>query len=671
MDVEIVQRARTGDSHALEEIYNGTRQMVYFTALGIVRNEDDAEDVVQDTYIKVFQNIARLQDERAFISWLKTIVVNISKNSLKKRKPTLFQNREEEDAALGTIEEVGEDFLPQEYVDQEEKREIVRSMIENLPDTQRTAVMLYYFDELPLSEVSRVMETTEGTTKSRLNYARKQIRVKVDEQERQGNKLYAGVPMLTRILHLVSQSCNLPTETAKHILANSLQAANIAAGTAASSAAAGSEVANQAMIADRASTALESSVAGTAAKASATRGVLAKIAGMSAQTKLIALIAAGVVVVGSGTGAVLAVKHHNDAAQAAIVLQQKQKAESAAKAKAAFEAAAKKKKEEEPAASGEQTGQQNPELMAQLCDAEWISVMNGMGEQEYVHFYSDGTCKFVYEEKIPKENKPMAEAEIQHEEYDGIFQTIGDNDISVSLKYSKEGKADSSKDCTGIYTVGWDWDDPDMEKGIKAEGGPNALPMTLTLKSGAMPFGRTEIGGAYGYYKSGWPDSTASSGSTSNSASSSDSQAASSGAVDKTATGPAVDYLGLTLEQLEDRFGKDYYTPGNHSGGAIVTYQDKRAPYRFVLDGTDLNPSDKVVLVDIDAGAQADSQLTAGWSLQKLKSVVGDSVGTPEENPVEYGWSVSIDKGNYSVEYGWEDQSGTGKSWTEVWLKTR
>ena len=670
MDVEIVQRAKTGDSHALEEIYNGTRQMVYFTALEIVRNEDDAEDVVQDTYIKVFQNIARLQDERAFISWLKTIVVNISKNSLKKRKPTLFQSREEEDAALGTIEEVGEDFLPQEYVDQEEKREIIRSMIENLPDTQRTAVMLYYFDELPLSEVSRVMETTEGTTKSRLNYARKQIRVKVDEQERQGNKLYAGVPMLTRILHLVSRNCNLPTETAKHILANSLQAANIAAGTAASSAAAGSEVANQAIIADQASTALESSAAGTAAKASATKGVLAKIAGMSAQTKLVALIAAGIVVVGSGTGAVLAVKHHNDAAQEAIVLQQKQKAESAAKA--ATEAAAEKKEEKEPAAvSSGQPARKNPELMARLCDVEWISVMNGMGEQEYVRFYSDGTCKFVYEGKIPEENKPMAEAETQHEEYGGTFQTIGDNDISVSLKYSEEGKADSSKDCTGIYTVGWDWDDPDLEKGIKAEGEPNALPMTLTLKSGAMPFGRTKIGESYGYYKSGGPDSTASSGSTSNSAPSSGSQAASSGTVNQTAAGPAADYLGLTLEQLEDRFGKDYYSPGNYSGGAIVTYQDKRAPYQFVLDGTDFNPSDKVVLVDIDAGAQADSQLTAGWSLQKLKSVVGDSVGTPEENQVEYGWSVSIDKGNYSVEYGWEDQSGTGESWTEVWLKTR
>lgn len=320
MDVEIVQRARTGDSHALEEIYNDTRKMVYFTALGIVRNENDAEDVVQDTYIKVFQNIARLQDEKAFISWLKTIVVNVSKNNLKKRKPMLFQNDEEEDAVLGSIEEVGEDFLPQEYVDQAEKREIIKSMIENLPDAQRTAVMLYYFDELPLSEVSKVMETTEGTTKSRLNYARKQIRAKVDEQEKKGNKLYAGVPMLTRILHLVSQNYDLPAETANHILTNSLQAASIAAGTAASSAAAGPEAANQAAIASQASA---SSAAGTAAKTSAAKGILAKIAGMSAQTKLIALIAAGVVVVGSGTGAVLAVKYHNDAARASVSQQVK------------------------------------------------------------------------------------------------------------------------------------------------------------------------------------------------------------------------------------------------------------------------------------------------------------------------------------------------------------
>lgn len=671
MDVEIVQRAKTGNSHALEEIYNDTRQMVYFTALGIVRNEDDAEDVVQDTYIKVFQNIARLQDEKAFINWLKMIVVNVSKNNLKKRKPMLFQNNEEEDAVLGSIEEVGENFLPQEYVDQAEKREIIKSMIENLPDAQRTAVMLYYFDELPLSEVSKIMETTEGTTKSRLNYARKQIRAKVDEQERQGNKLYAGVPMLTRILHMVSRNYDLPAETAKYILANSLQEANIAAGTAASSAAAGSEAAGQAAIADQASAALESSATGTATKASVAKGILAKIAGMSARTKLIALIAAGVVVVGSGTGAALAVKHHNDAVQAAIVLQQKQKAESEAKAKAASEAAAKKKAEEEAAASSQQEGQQNSELMAQLCTEGWAYQGNGFAVQEGAYFYPDGTCKFVCDKKVIEDGLTIGEAPWQREEYDGTFQTIGGNDISVSLKYSKEQVADSSKDCSGIYTVGWNWNDPTMEEMVKTEEGPNVSPMTLTLKSlisGDMPFEAKKVGEVYDFYIVSQSDSTTSSESTSSTAPSSSSQTTSSG-TEKMSTGYAIDYLGLTLQQLSDRLGKDYYSPGNYSGGAVIAYHDNRTPFQFIFPVIPPEASTKITVVVVKKDDPIDSQLKGGMTYQQLKSVFGSSVGTPEENVVVGGWGIAVEKEKYFVNYYWSDQAGTDPTSTFVDLK--
>ena len=333
MNSEIVKRAKAGDGQALEELYRETRQMVYFTALGIVKNEDDAEDLVQDTYIKAFENLARLQEEKAFLTWLKTIVIHISKNYLKKRKPMLFQDDEEEDAVIGSIEEVGEDFLPQEYLEQEEKQKTIKDIIFDLPDAQRIAVTLYYYSELTLSEVSKIMETANGTTKSRLNYARKQIKAKVDEQEKQGNKMYVSVPMLTRILHMVSKQYDLPAEAAKHILANSLPAANLAAPAASS--AAGSGAAGQA-VAESASGALEGT-AGTVGKSAAVKGLLAKVAGLSIQTKVIALITTAAVITG-GTGAAVAVKKHGDAVQAAIVLQQEKERE----AKAASEAAAEK-----------------------------------------------------------------------------------------------------------------------------------------------------------------------------------------------------------------------------------------------------------------------------------------------------------------------------------------
>lgn len=409
MDSEIVKKAKAGDSRAMEEIYNKTRQMVYFTALGIVKNEYDAEDLVQDTYIKVFENLHRLQDEATFPKWLKTIVINISKNHLKKKKPALFQDDKEEDTVIGSIEEVSENFLPQEYLEQEEKLKTIKNMVFDLPDTQRIAVTLYYYNELPLSEVSKIMETSDGTTKSRLNYARKQIKAKVDEQEKKGNKLYVGVPMLTRILHLVSQKYDLPAQAAKDILANSLKAANISAGTAA---AVDSGAAGQSIAVDSAPVAAEDSAAETAANTTAGKGILAKIAGMSVKTRVIALFSIGVLLAGGGTGIAAAVKQQNDAAQAAIVLQQKQKAEKEAKAKAASEAAAKKAKEN---AASSQAKESSSQAIAS-------ATLSDHDKQIY---------KAYYDANFKGKAKAVFFADLTHDGNDEMLVTYqGQNDVS-------------------------------------------------------------------------------------------------------------------------------------------------------------------------------------------------------------------------------------------------
>ena len=380
MDSEVVKRAKAGDTGALEEIYNETRQMVYFTALGIVKKEDDAEDVVQDTYMKAFENLPRLQEDKAFPKWLKTIVIHISKNYLKKCKPVLFRDDEQEDAVIGSAEEISEDFLPQEYLEQTEKQKIIQDMVFGLPDAQRIAVILYYYDELPLSEVSKVMETADGTTKSRLNYARKQIKAKVDEQEKQGNKLYVGVPMLTRILHMVSQRCDLPAEAAKHILSNSLRAANVTVPTA-SSTAAGSGAAQAA--AGKSAPGVMENIA--AAGKPAAKGLLAKIAGMSVKTRVISLISAAVLLAGGGTGIAVAVKQHNDAAQAAIVMQQNR--DRAAKA-----AAAKTKQEAAKAAVSSRAASSSSQAAAP-------GTLSEQDRQLYKAFYNanfEGTAKGVF-----------------------------------------------------------------------------------------------------------------------------------------------------------------------------------------------------------------------------------------------------------------------------------
>lgn len=279
---EAVRRGKKGDRQSLEEIYNETKDMVYFTVLKLVKNENDAQDLVQDIYIKALQKLEELKDDSAFIKWLKIIAINSSKNYLKSSKPLLFKTQEEEEIKLSSISETNEDFLPAEYADQKEKCRLIMEIVDNLPSLQRTAVMLYYFNELSVGEVAEIMETNEGTTKSRLNYARKQIKDKVEEHERKGTKLYgfSAVPFLTTVLHNASKDYFIPADVSRKILQTSLRAFE----------------------ASRANTAAGGEGVVTTVKAAkeSTIALIGKSLGASMTTKIVAGIVAAGLVAGSG-----------------------------------------------------------------------------------------------------------------------------------------------------------------------------------------------------------------------------------------------------------------------------------------------------------------------------------------------------------------------------------
>ncbi len=209
----IVVRAKQGDKEAFDELYRQTQRMVYFTALKLTQDEESAKDISQDTYLKVFSELPGLHDDRVFPAWVKSIAANTSKNYLLKKKPLLFASDEEEEAAISSVPEIGEEFLPEEYAMRREKARLVMEIVDRLPQTQRMSVILFYYDGFSVVEVAKIMETSEGTTKSRLNYARKTIKEEIERLEKKGTRLYA-VPLflLSRILHKASEEYDMPPE---------------------------------------------------------------------------------------------------------------------------------------------------------------------------------------------------------------------------------------------------------------------------------------------------------------------------------------------------------------------------------------------------------------------------------------------------------------------------
>lgn len=206
----IVPKAQGGDPKALDELYKSTSRAVYFTCLSLLKKEQDAEDLMQSTYIRAFKKLKTLEQPEKFEPWIKRIAANLCKDFLVKKGAHPEQSLDEE----GFDEQVDENFLPDEYIINAEKRGIVmKIMREKLSDVLYQTVIRFYFDEMTVAEIAEEMNCLEGTVKYRLNSARAKIRQGVLDYEKiSDDKLYAfvGLPFLTRLLIEESKAASVP-----------------------------------------------------------------------------------------------------------------------------------------------------------------------------------------------------------------------------------------------------------------------------------------------------------------------------------------------------------------------------------------------------------------------------------------------------------------------------
>ena len=215
---DYVEKFQNGDVNAFNVIYDETKDSVYALLCSYTKNQEESFDLMQETYITVNKKIDTLKDNESVKSWINRIAINKANRYFEKNKREVLLS-EDGQGLFETQLEKDEEFLPQELLDSKEKQRIIKDIIDNLPLEQKTAVYLYYFDELSLAEVAEDMQCSEGTIKSRLNYARKKIKNEVDTWEKKGTKLYStGIPMLLLLLRSQLGDVNMPIEKSKKIL---------------------------------------------------------------------------------------------------------------------------------------------------------------------------------------------------------------------------------------------------------------------------------------------------------------------------------------------------------------------------------------------------------------------------------------------------------------------
>ena len=184
----IVEKAKQGDNDSFNTLFTETYNDVYYFALKTVKDETLAADVTQDTFVTIFQNIDSLNDPVAYPAWSRQITYRHCLQYLKKQNREVAVDENEDGTTIfDTLEEERTEFIPEENLDKDDFKKTILQMVDSLPEEQRTAVILYYYDELSVKEIAEIQGVTEGTVKSRLNYARKAIKASVESYEKKHN----------------------------------------------------------------------------------------------------------------------------------------------------------------------------------------------------------------------------------------------------------------------------------------------------------------------------------------------------------------------------------------------------------------------------------------------------------------------------------------------------
>ncbi|WP_300261075.1 sigma-70 family RNA polymerase sigma factor [Clostridium sp.] len=186
-----------------DDIYTNYFKKIYILCLKILNNNaEDALDATQETFIQIFKSIDTLKDENKLNAWINKIAISkcsyiISKN---KRLVLLQDNINEYDYAINEYI-VCEEVNPEIVICDDERKKFILDSVNKLSEKKRIVILLYYYSDLKIEEISEILEIPVGTVKSRMNNAKKDLQGIIDK-----NKLYStSLPLLLLLLKYDSE----------------------------------------------------------------------------------------------------------------------------------------------------------------------------------------------------------------------------------------------------------------------------------------------------------------------------------------------------------------------------------------------------------------------------------------------------------------------------------
>ncbi|WP_282043050.1 RNA polymerase sigma factor [Winogradskyella flava] len=184
----LIDAINNGDTRAYGQLVDRYKDLVYTLALRMLKHREEAEEVAQDTFIKVFKSLDKFKGDSKFSTWIYRVAYNTCLDNIKKNKKHLNNVAIDEFTfnKLETIDNALDNII------KEEKSVLIKKCINKLPEDSSALLTLFYFEELSLDEISKIINVEANTVKVKLFRARKKLAVILEQYLQPQNKLDYG-----------------------------------------------------------------------------------------------------------------------------------------------------------------------------------------------------------------------------------------------------------------------------------------------------------------------------------------------------------------------------------------------------------------------------------------------------------------------------------------------
>jgi len=171
---QIVNGCQKGDRTAQAQLYQRFSTKMMGICMRYAKNKEDAEDVLQEGFIKVFRDIHQLKTPEALIGWMRRVIVNTALQHIRKRKTRLFPEVE--------IDQIKEEYASEEDIFSQFAAKQLLNMVQKLPDGYRAIFNMYVIEGFSHQEIAEKLDISVNTSKSQLSRARAALRTKIETQ---------------------------------------------------------------------------------------------------------------------------------------------------------------------------------------------------------------------------------------------------------------------------------------------------------------------------------------------------------------------------------------------------------------------------------------------------------------------------------------------------------